>query len=391
MDTGLLIVLAALVGALVVTILFLYSILDLLFGDLVRRIVAKLFKKQKPRKESNLPHPLTLSRTRQNPIMRQGAYEWEREAVMNPAAAQAGGKTHLFYRAICADGVSRLGYASSSDGVTVDERLPYPVYAAHDPRGRGRVYRYDPVLYPSGGSWGGAEDPRAVVIDDKLYVTFNMFDGWDFMRVAVMSLGLDDLMNKRWNWSRPRFLSREGERHKNWVLFPEKINGMFAFLHNLHGTSDQSVRVGYASDFANFDPESVVSPDPNALPDSPRAWHKRMRSAGPPPVKTPYGWLQLYHATDQESHRYKMGAVLLDSNNPEKVLARAPAPILVPDASYENEGKPGIVYACGATVTDGQLRIYYGGGDRVVCTATAHLTSFVNALLNHKTPHLAAS
>jgi predicted GH43/DUF377 family glycosyl hydrolase len=47
------------------------------------------------------------------------------------------------------------------------------------------------------------------------------------------------------------------------------------------------------------------------------------------------------------------------------------------------------VYACGATVSNGLLRVYYGGGDKVVCTATAHLNSFVGAMLNQKNPRLA--
>lgn len=391
MEYDVLILLTVLAGALTATALFVFGIFKLLFGSLFARLWKKAFRRRSKRTVARLPHPLSLSRARHNPLLREGRYEWEKEAVMNPAAFDAGGRTHLFYRAIGNDGVSRLGYASSADGTTFDERLPYPVYAAHDPRGQGPRYRYDPVLYPSGGSWGGAEDPRAVVIDNRLYLTFNMFDGWDYMRVAVMSLGLDDLMAKRWRWTSPRFLSREGERHKNWVLFPEKIGGRFAFLHNLHGTAHDRVRLGFADDFAAFDPKTIVSPDPNALPDQPRGWHKRMRSAGPPPVKTPYGWLQLYHATDHESHRYKMGAMLLDEKDPERVIARAPSPILMPDAAYENHGKPGIIYACGATVKDGMLRVYYGGGDKVVCAATAHLTSFTRSLLNHATPRLAAA
>lgn len=386
MDVASLFFLGVVAAAGIATLFFCIMVLELLFGGLVRRIWGSLTRGRVKRSPAKLPHPLSLSRTKHNPILSEGGYEWEKEAVLNPAAFQAGDRTHMFYRAVGNDGVSRLGYASSSNGVDFDERLPYPVYAAHDPRGRGRHYRYDPVLYPSGGSWGGTEDPRAVVIDNTVYMTFNMFDGWDFMRVALMTLSVDDLLHKRWNWSKPKFLSREGERHKNWVLFPEKINGKFAFLHSLHHEAPDRVRVDYTTDFSTFDPTSIKSDDPNALPDRPRAWHKRMRSAGPPPVKTPYGWLLFYHATDQESHKYKMGAMLLDKDNPEQIVARAPAPIMTPDASYENHGKPGIIYACGATVKDGMLRVYYGGGDRVVCTASAHLTSFAHALLNHRTP-----
>lgn len=384
------ILLAVFVGALVASSIFIFGVLRLLFGSLVlRKWKEWTTKKPVARTPAKLPHPLTLTRTRHNPVLKQRANDWEAEAVLNPAAVDVDNRTHVFYRAIGNDGVSRLGYASASDGVSFDERLPYPVFAASDPRGIGRrETKYDPVQYPSGGSWGGVEDPRAVVIEDRLYMTYNTFDGWDYLRATVTSLSLDDLKAKRWNWATPRHLSPEGQPHKNYVLFPEKINGMFAFIHNLHGKQEDRVRIAYAKDLSMFDPKTIESPDPNGLPDRPRAWHKRMRSAGPPPVKTPFGWLLFYHATDQESHKYKMGALLLDERDPEKVLARSPMPTLTPDASYENEGKPGIVYACGATVKDGLLRVYYGGGDRVVCSATAHLSSFVLSLMHSKVPRL---
>lgn len=330
---------------------------------------------------------LHLTRTETNPILEHGPYQWEAESVLNPAVVEAGGKTHMFYRAVGSDGVSRLGYASSDDGVTFDERLPYPVFASNDPRGEGAQYRYDPILYPSGGSWGGCEDPRAVVIDGRLYVTFNMFDGWDYIRVAITSLSVDDLIAKRWNWTKPAFLSPKGEIHKNWVMFPEKIKGQFAFLHNLHADDPEQVRVEYIDHPAQLAQAKFYSPDPAPLPDRPMGWHKRMRSAGPPPLKTALGWLLFYHATDGESHRYKMGAMLLDLLDPTHVIARSPEPVLVPDASYENEGKPGIVYGCGATIKGDTVRVYYGGGDRVVCAASASLSSFLDTLINHGINH----
>ncbi|KND51023.1 MAG: Glycosidase PH1107-related protein [Parcubacteria bacterium C7867-007] len=332
---------------------------------------------------------LRLGRSGANPILKKGPYEWEAQSVLNPAAVEVDGKTHMFYRAIGNDGVSRIGYASSKDGTDFDERLPYPVFAGEQLRAG--TYRYDPVLYPSGGSWGGTEDPRAVIIDGIVYLTFNMFDGWDNMRVMLTTLSVEDLKAKRWNWSTPTYLSPQGQRHKNWVLFPEKINGKFAILHNLHTEDPDHVRVDYVDDPRRIGTElpTIESADPNALPDRPVAWHKRMRSAGPPPLKTDAGWLLLYHGTDEESHKYKMGAALLDLNDPTKIIARAPLPVLVPDASYENEGKPGIVYGCGATITDDTLRVYYGGGDNVICTASAHLPTFLKTLIGQGAPKLA--
>ena len=327
-----------------------------------------------------------LARSVRNPILAPGTNPWTAEAVMNPAAIVLGNRTHLLYRAIGMDGVSRLGYAISADGVFFDAQLPYPAYVVQNPRNMpGRARRYSPVLYPSGGSWGGCEDPRMVAIDGRVFVTYNAFDGWDFIRVAFTSISEEDFLAKRFSrWSAPRLLSRTGERHKNWVLFPEKINGKFAILHNLHAEEVDRVRIEYIDDLDTFDADRnpVKSPDPAATPARAIAWHHRMRSAGPPPVKTDRGWLVLYHATSEdEGHRYKLGALLLDLAEPTKVLARAALPVLAPDEHYENDGKPGIVYACGAVIRDGTLFVYYGGADKVVCVATAPLGAFLDALI----------
>lgn len=354
----------------------------------VWQVIRALFIQQNA--VTSILEALRLARSAVNPLLRTGPYHWEAESVLNPAVVEAGDRTHMFYRAVGADGVSRLGYASSPDGTNFDERLPYPVYAA-DALRDGARYRYDPVLYPSGGSWGGIEDPRAVVIDGKLFLTFNMFDGWDNMRVALTTLNIPDLIAKRWNWSKPTFLSPRGERHKNWVLFPEKVNGQFAILHNLHTDDADRIRVDYVDDPARIGTElpNIESPNPHAMPDRPIAWHKRMRSIGPPPLKTAFGWLMLYHANDEEGSKYKMGAALLDLLDPTKIIARSPLPVLVPDASYENDGKPGIVYGCGATIKDDTLRVYYGGGDKVVCSASAHLPTFLDTLMSQGSPQLA--
>ncbi|MDB5265966.1 MAG: hypothetical protein JWM39_679 [Parcubacteria group bacterium] len=370
-----------------VAVFIAFSVTGLFFYGLWQMLHAFF---SQPRIQAVVQEALELVRNAMNPILRTGSYHWEKESVLNPAIVEAGGRTHMFYRAVGADGVSRIGYASSKDGVNFDERLPFPVYAADGLRD-GVHYRYDPVQYPSGGSWGGTEDPRAVIIDNKLYLTFNMFDGWDNMRVAAITLDVDDLINHRWNWSKPSFLSPAGERHKNWVLFPEKVNGQFALMHNLHTDDENRVRIEYMNDPMRIGADSphIDSPNPHAMPDRTIAWHKRMRSIGPPPIKTAFGWLFLYHANDDETHKYKMGAALLDLLDPTKIIARAPLPVLVPDATYENEGKPGIVYGCGATIKDDTLRVYYGGGDNVVCSASAPIGSFLDTLMTHGTPQMA--
>jgi beta-1,2-mannobiose phosphorylase / 1,2-beta-oligomannan phosphorylase len=373
------------------------NILALLFSFfVVGALLGALFSK--PMRDKLAPflrfeslQKVLLKKSPLNPILKPGTTPWTAESVMNPAALVLGGRTHLVYRAIGMDGVSRLGYASSPDGIVFDNRLPYPVFVAQKPRNLpGHARRYAPVLYPSGGSWGGCEDPRMVCIEGRVYVTFNMFDGWDFIRVAAISIAEEDFLSGQfWEWDGPHLLSPPRQIQKNWVLFPEKVNGKYAILHSIAPTVDVAYRDSI-EDIGTTEPfiQSWVGPRGN-LPTRQNTWDSHVRGAGPPPIKTDRGWLLLYHAIDdREPSRYKLGAMLLDLTDPTKVLHRSIAPVLSPDESYENEGKPGIVYACGACVRNGTLFVYYGGADKVVCVAMAPLDVFVDTLIQGNPPEL---
>ncbi len=367
------------------SIIFIANILALLFsffvaGVLIGAFFSNIFRKKLV--EFFYRQRLSLLRSLHNPILKSGGHPWSAEAVLNPAAIVLGGRTHLVYRAIGMDGASRLGYASSQDGLIFNEQLPYPIFIVQKSSAVPETLRrYSPVMYPSGGSWGGCEDPRMVVIDGRVYVTFNMFENW-ILRVGLISMSEEDFLAKRfYKWDGPYKLSH-GSRDKNWVLFPEKINGQFAVLHSIIGESVDRVRIEYIDDLKKLAFRTFDSPDPQQVPDQLIAWHVHVRSAGPPPIKTDKGWLVLYHANSaQEPHKYQLGAMLLDSGDPTKILYRAVLPVLSPDASYENEGKPGIVYACGAVVKNGTLFIYYGGADKVICVATAPLDAFVESII----------
>ncbi|MFA5745029.1 MAG: hypothetical protein WC887_02340 [Candidatus Paceibacterota bacterium] len=378
--------------------LFFVNIVAMIFSFFVAGVLlGALFYKPLRTKLAELLHlqRFLLTRSAHNPILRPGTHPWNAEAVLNPAAAiipgRAGdGRTHLIYRAVGTDGVSRLGYASSPDGIVFDERLPYPIYAARNPGGTlpGSQRRYSPVMYPSGGSWGGCEDPRMVIIDDCVYVTFNMFENW-MLRVGVISMSVEDFLAKRFHrWEGPIILSHS-TREKNWVLFPEKIGNRFAVLHGIIDRDSNRVHVEYTDDLGTFSERTFETIDPQKVPDTPIAWHVHVRSAGPPPIKTDRGWLVLYHANDAaEPSRYKLGAMILDLVDPTKILYRSASPVLSPDEIYENDGKPGIVYACGTAVRDDTLFVYYGGADKVVCVATAPLQPFLDALIEGGKPTL---
>jgi beta-1,2-mannobiose phosphorylase / 1,2-beta-oligomannan phosphorylase len=324
-----------------------------------------------------------LARAASNPILAPHELnDWESQAAFNPAAIVADGKVHLIYRAIGKDNVSVLGYAMTYDGTHIDERHGSPAYFMR--RSSDEQKSGEPLDYLSGGGGnGGCEDPRLTVIGDTVFLTYTLFNGWNSIRIALNTIRLDDFLAKRWRWSKPALISKAGEVNKNWVLFPEKIRGRLALLTNICPEVD----VAYFSSVKELKeqaPKLTKKWDISARP----GWDTWVRGAGPPPLKTKYGWLVLYHAIERKHPgKYKLGAMILDARDPEKILYRSRAPILSPDELYENCGlKPGIIYSCGAVVVKGKLLVYYGGADTVSCVAAADLDSFLKELISGGTP-----
>lgn len=333
---------------------------------------------------------LTLTKVKHNPLLSPREHlMWEMCGTFNPAALMIDGRVHLLYRAVGGDGVSRVGYASSDDGLHFNGGDLQPIFAFEKPRLLySGVQKYDPVMYPSGGSFGGVEDPRLTHIDGVVYMTFNAFDGWDYIRIGLSMISEEDFLKKKWNkWTKPRLLSPPGEIHKNWMIFPSKIRGKFAVLHSI----SPKVEIEYVDNLSDVGVTKPFIKSPvGARGDlNKEDWDTRVRGAGAPPIKTDKGWLVLYHANERnESHKYKLGAYLLDLKNPKKVIAKAILPILEPDEWYENDSKPGIVYVCGAIIKEDKekgdsLYVYYGGGDKYVCAAHTNLNDILKWITFH--------
>lgn len=323
---------------------------------------------------------IALARLEQNPIISPKPENgWEAWQTFNPGVILLEDKIHLLYRAISYDGVSRLGYAVTSDGFTIDERLSYPVY---EHRAAKRVFNV--YSYFSGGSWGGAEDPRLVRVGDEdvMYMTYTACDNG--LRVGLTSIRVNDFLNKNWQWRPPVLISPPGEIHKNWLIFPEKINGRYAILHAI----TPNVLIEYF-DNLKFDGETYIdnSVDPKLVPPQKGCWDKWLRGAGAPPIKTRDGWLLFYHAMDDDRSKYRVGAMLLDLEDPTKILYRAKEPILEPKELYENNGyKPGVVYVSGAVCKNENLLVYYGCSDSYVGVAYANADEFLEALKKEANP-----
>jgi len=341
-----------------------------------KKVIKKTLKKSK---KVSKKFTSELKRFIGNPIIHpaRGMY-WESRATFNPTAFIHDGKVHVIYRAVGESDVSTLGYASSKDGYNFLERTFRPIF----------IHKNNPskldeiVFYASGGGWnGGAEDPRITKIDDKLYMTYTAFDGWGSVRIGLTSISLEDFLNKKWNWKEPVLISPPGEIHKNWAVFPEKINGKYAIIHSL----SPEILVDYFDDLDFLDEKKYINSFYNKKPN----WDSTsimVRGIGPAPIKTKLGWLVLYHAMEEnEYHRYKLWAMILDLKDPTKILYRSKEPILEPDVFYENEGyKSGVIYSCGAIIKDGNLFVYYGGADMVSCVAVADFNLFLEKLKEDK-------
>lgn len=299
-----------------------------------------------------------------NPIITPGSHDWESKATFNPAAVETGGKIYLLYRAMSEDNTSVIGYAASEDGLKIDERLDMPIFVPREPF---------EVKEIAGGS-SGCEDPRITKIDDKLYLCYTAFNGVDPPMVAATSISVADFVNHRWNWERSYLITPKGVDEKDACILPEKINGKYMVFHR--------VETHVCADFLpslDFSQEKVTK---CIQIFGPRAgmWDSLKVGITGPPIKTEKGWLLLYHGVS-DHNTYRVGAVLLDLDDPTVVISRLPEPILEPEESFEKEGQvPNVVFPCGVVQRDGKLFIYYGGADQVVCGAQIDLDKLLNLL-----------
>ncbi len=324
-------------------------------------------------------HVVAIQRARENPVIYpRPQFSWESFATYNPAAFYARGRIHILYRAQGSDLISSIGYASSKDGVNIDERSESPVYLPQEVFESFQKASPDQVVqkYVSGGGIAGCEDPRVTLIGERLYMTYVAFDGCSPPRAALTSIALEDLLVKKWNWQKPVLISEPGIVNKSAVIFPEKIKGKFVMMYRIF----PDIQIDYLDDL-NFDGSRWLT-EKARIPVRENMWDSRKIGAGAPPLKTAEGWLLIYYGVDDRDDRfYKIGAMLLDLEDPSKVLYRSSTPILEPEDWYENSGfKPGVVYPCGAVLHNEKIFVYYGGADCVVCVASRDLHSFIEAL-----------
>ncbi|KJJ86064.1 glycosidase-like protein [Candidatus Omnitrophus magneticus] len=215
-------------------------------------------------------------------------------------------------------------------------------------------------------------DPRVTEIEGKYYLVFACHSGHS-CRLGLMES--KDLVTFEWK----DFISETDNR--NGVLFPEKINGLYARLDRPN-TSD-----GRAYMWISYSPDLIYWGKSKALATTQDEWGWKKNGPGAVPIKTDKGWLVIYHAVNVQcaaQYVYHLGVMLLDLKDPSKIIARAKAPILSPTTNYELNGLSyAVVFTCGAVVEPNkEVKIYYGGADTVQCLATAKLDDLVDACFN---------
>ncbi len=307
-----------------------------------------------------------FKRSDKNPIITPiKAHQWEGKATFNPAVLRIRNTTHILYRTLSDDNTSYIGYASSRDGVTIDERLPEPIYSPRE--------EFESKKIAGGNS--GCEDPRLTKIGKTIYMCYTAFDGIGPPRVAITSITEKNFLEKNWKWEKPVLITPAGFDDKDTCIFPEKMKGQYFFLHRV----GNEICGDYVKSL-DFKTETVkrciriIGPRINS-------WDSSKVGISGPPMKTKKGWLLLYHGVSKSHNTYRVGALLLDLKDPAIVLARTTDPIFEPKEPYEKIGVVNnVVFPCGMALEDGLIYIYYGGADTVVGVATIKLDIVLNAL-----------
>ena len=113
-----------------------------------------------------------------------------------------------------------------------------------------------------------------------------------------------------------------------------------------------------------------------------QGWEAGKIGANTPPIRTEHGWLTLYHAVGEDLY-YRIGALLLDLDDPGRILHRTTEYIFEPEEPYETDGfYKGCVFPCGKVVIGDTLFVYYGAADQYVAVATCPLQELLDYLLS---------
>ena len=271
--------------------------------------------------------------------------------IWNAGVVRFGGEYLLLITIEQLHGLTAIYLARSHDGrhFTVE---PRPLMS---PRGPGPLGRYQKR---------GIRDARITPLDGTHYITY-VADSEPGLRLGLART--DDFQDIHWMGLLTQPDTKGG------ALFPEKIGGRYALLER--PDPGMSIWICYSDDLTFWGAAEVVM--------TPRGgfWDSHRIGAAAPPLRIDEGWLLIYYGEKSTSAGplVRLGAAILDAEDPAKVVARSNIPILAPRERYERIGDvTNVVFSCGALLEDdGEMKIYYGASDSCICLGTTTLDEIV--------------
>lgn len=285
-----------------------------------------------------------LTRHQQNPILSPADMPFPCYSVFNAGAILHEGEVVLLLRVEDLTRATKFHVARSRDGIQFSvnpEPIVYPlrpIESAHN------AHRFD---------------MRVTAVEGRILV---MHAVWlDGLGSCIATCETTDFIN----FTPLPYLSTPSNR--NAVLFPEKIKGLYARLER-----PQDIN-GAGRMWISFSPDLEFWGRATPLPLPMTNWQLRKNGAGTVPLRTRAGWLEIYHGTcmTASTENYYLGAVLLDLDDPSKIVAAPRDMILAAETPYECVGQvPNVVFTGGAVeMPDGRMLVYYGGADTCMCVA----------------------
>jgi beta-1,2-mannobiose phosphorylase / 1,2-beta-oligomannan phosphorylase len=220
----------------------------------------------------------------------------------------------------------------------------------------------------------GVEDPRITRIDDRFYFTY----------VAVSRHGAATALASTADF---REFARLGiilpPENKDAVLFPDRFRGQFCALHRPTGATPFTTPEMWIA--WSHDLESWGNHEPLLIAAG-RPWSSARVGAGAPPIRVDDGWLLIYHGSRRSDTpgrvgQYVAAALLLDANQPSRIIAESTDALFVPTEPFEREGfVPEVVFPTGVVRHDDTLLVYYGASDTFVGVAKLSLSATLKTL-----------
>lgn len=333
---------------------------------------------------------MKLKKFEGNPVLSPHATNpWENLVVCNPGAWYEDGKFYMMYRAAGDDKEHKIhfGLAESTDGLNFERVSDEPVFSPSS----------------DGPDAGCVEDPRIVKFGDTFYVTyayraFPPGQYWKFAYDEVLEQDVnetDPLVVKNnitntglaiskdlKNFKRVGRMTHPNLDDRDVILFPEKVNGQYVMLHRPkewvggdHGTETAAIWIQFSDDMMVWENKPTTS----KLLLKGEEWWEQKVGGNTPPIKTDEGWIMLYHGVDEDKC-YRVGACLLDLEDPTKILYKTTDFIMEPEQEWETSGlyKWGVVFPTGNVLVDDTLYIYYGGSDQYCGVATCDVNELVS-------------